>query len=94
MSITLSQKVRFKPDVLVQQVGGEIVLLNLESEAYFGLDEVGARMMNLLNEGNSPAEVVDKLLQEYEVDRETLTQDLLALVEECLTHGLLEIVEP
>jgi len=94
MSTALSQKIRFKPDVLIQQVAGELVLLDLESEVYFGLDEVGARMMTLLNEKNSAAEVLDQLVGEYDVDRATLERDLLALVEECSANGLLEIIDP
>src|SRR5678815_5365669 len=64
----LSRRVRFKPDVMIQQVGGESVLLDLQSEEYFGLDPVGTRMMELINEAGSVAIALDQLVQEYEVD--------------------------
>ena len=48
MSISFDSKVRVPEDVLVSELDGESVLLNLKSECYFGLDEVGTRLWELL----------------------------------------------
>ena len=87
----LTRRVRFKPDVMIQQVGGESVLLDLQSEEYFGLDPVGTRMMTLINETASVAVALTQLLEEYEIDRPTLETDAIALIAECAAHGLLAI---
>ena len=84
MTLTVS------PDVLFQEVSGEIVLLDLESENYFGLDEVGARVWTLLSEGRHVGEVIDILLGEYEVNRETLERDVQDLLADLLKAGLLK----
>ena len=42
---------QLSPDVLFQEVSGEMVLLDLNSEQYFGLDEIGARIWSLLESG-------------------------------------------
>jgi len=39
--MNLAQKVTFAETVFAQEVDGEMVLLDMESENYFGLDEVG-----------------------------------------------------
>jgi hypothetical protein len=77
-------------DVLHQEVSGEVVLLDLASEQYFGLDEVGARIWKLLGEGLPVADIVDTLLGEYEVERARLEADVRALLTELLDAGLIE----
>ena len=76
---------------MIQQVGGESVLLDLQSEEYFGLDPVGTRMMTLINDASSVAVALDQLAEEYEIDRPTLEDDATALISECAAHGLLTI---
>lgn len=85
------QRVRLHPDVLIQRVGGESVLLSLASDAYFSLDATGTRMLQVLQESASMADAVDRLLEEYAVDRPTLERDLLELAGECAARGLVEI---
>ena len=80
-------------DVLFQEVSGETVLLDLNSESYFGLDEVGTRIWVLLNEGKSVGQVTDTLLGEFEVKRATLESDLAALLDELLEKGLIEVLD-
>ena len=89
----MSQRIEISPDVLFQEVGGETVLLDLESEHYFGLDAVGTRIWGLLGEGASVGAVVDTLLQEYEVERETLEADVAALLSRLAEAGLIRFAE-
>jgi hypothetical protein len=77
------------PDVLVQEVDDESVLLNLASEQYFGLDEVGTRMWQALSSCDSVQAAHDQLLKEYAVEEERLRSDLLDLVDQLVEHGLL-----
>ena len=89
MQISKKQTVTISPDVLFQEVSGEVVLLDLASEQYFGLDEVGARVWALLNEGRAVGEVADTLLQEYEVERAALESDIDELLSSLLEAGLI-----
>jgi hypothetical protein len=76
------------PDAMAREVGGELVILHLGSGTYFGLDEVGTRIWQLLGEGLTPALVCNRLEGEYEVPRETLERDLVALLDELCAHDL------
>ena len=78
-------------DVLFQEVSGETVLLDLASEQYFGLDEVGTRVWQLLNEGQSLDAMLEVLLGEYEVERERLEADVRALLESLIEAGLVQL---
>ncbi len=84
------------PDsVLVQGLAnGEVVLLNLVAEAYFGLDAVGAELFTLLRAGVSFDDAHQRLLEDYDVDSDTLRADLDDLVTNLIDHGLIsELVE-
>jgi len=91
MKIQQDQKVIISPEVLFLEVSGEIVLLDLASESYFGLDEIGARIWALLNEEKSVGQIVEVLLEEYEVDRARLEGDVNELLENLLEAGLIKI---
>ena len=60
------------PDVLFQGVSGEIVILDLKSESYFGLDEVGARIWQLMQGHGGLQYVFEVMLEEYEVEANQL----------------------
>jgi hypothetical protein len=68
--------VEISPQVLVRELQGESVLLDQESQRYFGLDEVGTRIWQLLSEGLGVEAVLDRLLEEYDVERSRLEEDL------------------
>ena len=94
--MALRENAVFTPskDVLFQEVSGETVLLDLASEKYFGLDEVGTRVWQLLNEGEGFAAMIDALLEEYEVERDRLEADVRDLLGALLEAGLIEEKEP
>ena len=93
MNIDPKARVRLAKDVLMQKVGDDAILLNLNTENYFTLDEVGTRMINALQESDSLKQAVRKLVGIYEVDESKLTSDAVRLVEECEQHGLLQVTE-
>ena len=83
-------RVIIPPDVMIRDIDGESFILNIQTECYFSLDPVGARMLNLLGQSGSVGAAFHQLQGEYDVDPDTLRRDLEHLVEELLHHGLLE----
>ena len=79
---TLPKIVTLSDNVLSQQINNEYVLLNMETEQYFGLDEVGARLWELLAENNDTEKAFIQLLTEYSVDETILRQDIALLLAE------------
>ena len=87
----LNKKIILSDDVISQEVSGETVLLDLASENYFGLDEVGTRIWQLIKEDGDLELIVKTLLEEYDVSEETLTADVDTLLGEISTLGLIKI---
>jgi Coenzyme PQQ synthesis protein D (PqqD) len=92
LAISFSARIKVPAHVLVQEIGGESVLLNLENERYFGLDETGTRMWAALTTARSIQSAYDSLLAEYEVDAERLRSDVQELVAKLMENGLVETV--
>lgn len=72
-------------------LAGEAAILNLESGVYYGLDAVGARVWHLLQEPRTVQDIRETLLMEYEVERDRCERDLLALLQELVAAGLIEV---
>jgi len=89
MTISFSDRVTVPDDVLISHLQDESVILNLASERYYGLDDVGTRFMSVLTTSDSIETAYARLRDEYDVDGEALKQDLLALVENLIDQGLL-----
>ena len=91
MAISFSDRVRVPDDVLISNLQEESVILNLDSERYYGLDDVGTRFLSVLNTSDSIEAAYETLAQEYDVDREVLRKDLLTLVENLIEQGIVQI---
>lgn len=79
----------FPPHVYNRAVDGQMVLLNLETEQYFGLDAVGTNIVTRLTEQSSESAIED-LLVDYQVDPQVLRRDIEELLEKLMAAGLLE----
>ena len=90
-AISFSDRVRVPDEVLISNLQEESVILNLNSERYFGLDGVGTRMLSVLTNSDSIEAAYESLAREYDVDQQVLRQDLIALVENLLQQGLVAI---
>ena len=91
MTISFSDRVTVPDEVLISNLQDESVILNLNSERYFGLDDVGTRMLSVLANSASIEAAYESLACEYEVDRQVLRDDLIVLVENLLQQGLIAI---
>ena len=91
MAISFSDRVRVPDDVLISNLQEESVILNLDNERYYGLDDVGTRFLSVLNTSDSIEAAYEVLTQEYEVDKEVLRKDLLTLVENLIEQGIMQI---
>jgi hypothetical protein len=91
MQISFSDRVKVPEGVLISQLQDESVILNLDSERYFGLDNVGTRILAVLTNSDSIQAAYELLLAEYDVDRTALREDLLALIESLLQQGLVQV---
>jgi Coenzyme PQQ synthesis protein D (PqqD) len=78
--------------VLIRFLDRESVLLNLETEQYFGLDETGTRMWQLVTGSPSIDVAYQELLAEFDVEPELLRSNLTELLSRLVESGLLQLL--
>jgi hypothetical protein len=91
MMITPDSVVRVGNDIIVQELDGESVLLDMNSEIYFGLDKVGTRIWNLLQTHGNLGSVAKTLLNEYDIGEADLQTHLFEFIDKLQLKGLVTI---
>jgi len=89
MKEALPAHVTVSPEVLSRELEGEMVLLNLQNESYYGLDEVATKMWQLLHEDGDVEHALQELLDLYDVDEATLRDDMSKFLATLMEASLL-----
>ena len=92
--LTLDDTLHIPAHVSFAFVDEDAVLLNLQTDQYYLLEEVGARLLELLRDGKMLRESYQVILEECEAEPETVERDVLELLENLKEQGLVEIVQP
>ena len=88
-----SLRVEVSPEVLCQELDGEVVLLGLKTGQYYGLNKVGARIWTLTDQGLSIPEIMSALRERYAVSEERLAVDVVAFLELLQDNELATVTE-
>ena len=78
-------------DILVREIEDESVILNLNDESYYGLDDIGTHFWNVVTSSASIQSALEKLVDEYEVDESVLKKDLAKWLQTLLDKKMLKI---
>jgi len=89
--LSLHSVVVATPEQVSCALGDESAILNMKNSVYYGMNAVGTRVWNMLVEPKSVVQLRDTLLDEYEVEPTRCEQDLLQLLEQMRTEGLIEV---
>lgn len=92
MSIDYAMKISVPKHVLVRVFENESVILNLNTESYHGLDDVGTSMWTALTKSASIQEALEALLSEYDAEPAQLRQDLDDFLDKLHQRGMVEFV--
>lgn len=74
-----------------REVLDEAVMLNLNTERYTGLDKVGVDMLEAITSATTVDAAIDRLVKEYEVERDVIAADVERFVEDLLDRGLIVV---
>lgn len=83
------QKYRLCEDISLTEVDNEMVLLNLATGAYYGLNHIGAGVVKALQNGQSVHDSVEEISGRYQLDYQIVNEDIQELMEQLLQHQLL-----
>lgn len=90
--LSKSSKIVVSKDVVSCDLGGETAMLDMKEGIYYGLNPMGTTIWELIQKPITIQEIIDKILDEYEVDEETCYTDLMELLDQMVENGLVEIL--
>lgn len=76
---------------LSADLGGEIVLMSVESGKYYGLDEIGSDIWNRIAVPIRVEALCAALEAAYEADAGVIARDVLILLDALLAQGLIRV---
>ena len=90
-AIAMSSVIVATKDQVSSDLAGETILLSLQTAMYYGLDQVGARIWELVQQPTRVADIRDAIAREYEVELERCERDVLDLLRQLAAEGLIEV---
>lgn len=87
----LTSSARLRPnlaEVAAKVMDGEAIIINLTNGMYYSMDQVGGLLWTLIERGQNISEMVDAVVDAYDVDAERVRPDLERLLAELLEEQL------
>lgn len=77
-------------ELTYNELDGEVVMMSLEKGEYYGLNNIGSRIWELLSKPLSIRELAEKLVAEYQVNIDQCIEDIRPFIDELVQKGLVK----
>lgn len=78
-------------DNVSEELDKETVVMNIQSGVYYGLNKVATVVWNQIQQPKAVNEIQEFISNQYKIDAEQCEQDVLTLLQELETEGLIEV---
>lgn len=89
----IGKKIEPYSEITCTELDDKAVLLNLETKTYYTLNKPAIYVWQLLNNGINLSEIVRRVREEFEVDRETAEKNVCDLIDELVRERLVKIID-
>mgnify|MGYP006281803067 FL=1 len=90
-NITDETIVKRNPEMLASEIDGEKVMMSMDKGEYFGLNTVGSRIWELIEEEIEVNDLIGKMLEEFDVESSACKEDVIGFLNELNEKGLIVI---
>lgn len=90
-AIAAEATVTVNPQAVACDLEGEVVILNLESGIYFGLNAVGGDIWSYIQTEHTIEDIIQHMLQLYRVERARCEAEVFALMQNMASRGLIKV---
>lgn len=91
MKITDKTLIKRKADIVFSKMDNEVVMLSIEKGEYYGLDEIGTRIWEVIEHEISFLSLIDLLKDEFDVAEDICKKDTMSFLAELNKKNLLLI---
>jgi hypothetical protein len=90
--LSASSKIGRNPELLHAAAGDEMVMLSVEAGNYYGLDPIGRRIWDLLDEPARVSDICARLTAEFQVEPEDCEADVLSFLRELAERRIVNVL--
>ena len=87
--LNLDSVVQRNPKLIANQMDGEIVMMSIDNGEYYGLDETGSRIWELIELPARVGALIESLMAEFDVSKEDCESDTIEFLNDLFDKGLL-----
>jgi len=93
MGMKFESVISKNPQIISSKMDNEVVMMSVEKGNYYGLNRVGSEIWEKLTEPITVAGLCDKLMQEYDVEKEQCEREVMAYLEKLVTEGVILVTD-
>ena len=91
-TLELSSQITRNNELFYAAAGEELVMMSTEGGNYYGLDPVGRRIWEIIDEPRTVSDICAELLMDFQVPAATCEAEVLAFVKELVEHRVVHVV--
>lgn len=89
--LTKETSIKKSPNAIESEIDGDVVLMNIDNNEYYSMDNIGSSIWKMLDEPIRIAEIIDQLLEKYDVSPETCEKDTMKFLNQLLEKQIIAI---
>jgi hypothetical protein len=89
MAINSESVISKNPQIISSKMDEEVVMMSVEKGNYYGLNRVGSEIWEKLTEPLTVGSLCDKLMQEFDVEKEQCEREVITYLEKLVSEGLI-----
>lgn len=89
IKLEINDNIYKNSDIFDSEIDNELVMMNIENNAYYNTSEVGKRIWQLLDEFNTVEDICNELVKEYDVSMDECQKNVLDFVNNLLENKLI-----
>ncbi len=91
LKLTKNSIIQRKTELLFSKMDEEVVMMNIDKGEYYGLDEIGSRIWQILEKPVHFNDIIQTLTDEYDVEETTCRDDVTAFLKELHEKDLIVV---
>jgi len=90
-NISINTIISQAKDIIASDIDDEVVMMSIENSAYYGIDNIGSCIWKLIENPCKVSELIEKIMDEFEVDRETCELDVLKFLQDLHEKKIIQV---
>ena len=89
MELKINQTLERNPEIINSKIDDEVVMMSIEDGKYYGLDNTGSQIWNILESPQTISHIITQLMDSFDVSEDQCLKDCIPFIEDMLDKNIL-----